>query len=81
MEKLRQGYDLNDIVQITKFLEQLVEILSQIDSAIERELYMRNAAQEYDISTQALETELGSSFRKKKKDWSRKTKKMPYPIC
>jgi DNA primase len=75
MERLRQGFNLNDIVQKTRFLEQLVEILSQIDSSIERELYVRKAAEQYEISQQALEAELKKIQRKKRKGLERENKK------
>lgn len=75
IERLRQAYDLTDIVQKTRFLEQLVEILSQIDSAIECELYVRKAANQYQISAQAIEGELKNSRRKKKKVFQQENKK------
>lgn len=63
--KLKGRYNLNDLQQKVKCLSEIVDILSMIDSEVERELYTLKAAKEYEISPESLKAEL-KKVRKKR---------------
>ena len=74
MESLAVEYDLGDIMQKTKFLSKMVELLCTITSAIERELYIKKIAGQYQISSAAIESEVSKAIKKRNKSMQQENK-------
>ncbi|MBN2853155.1 MAG: DNA primase [Clostridia bacterium] len=55
---LRKAYDLNTTDGKIKFLNGVSKAVAQVNNAVEREMYVKNISMKYNVSEQALMTEI-----------------------
>ncbi len=70
--RLRQQYDIYDLSQKILFLEEAAKILSDVDSEMAREAYIKRISVETDISVEAIRTEVSKLIYYKNKKQVRK---------
>ncbi len=70
--RLRQRYDIFDVSQKISFLTEAAKILSEIDSEMTREVYIKRLAAETDISAESIKTEISKLIYYKNKKETRK---------
>lgn len=72
LEKLRAGLDLNDTAMKVEYLRQAVEVLTGIESAVERDVYVLKLSRELGISSDAVRSEVAKVFKRRKASAQRK---------
>lgn len=75
MNRLRRGRDLSDSIERTRFVEQALVQVSQLTSAIERDHYISQLGEEFNIPAEVLRQEVNKIKRRqnqldKKRDMS-----------
>lgn len=58
LDKLRAGLDLADTAQKMDFISKASELISKLDSPVEREIYSSNLSKEFDISPQIIKADV-----------------------
>ena len=58
IQRLKESIDLNNIDGKVKFLNEVAKILSNVYNNLEREIYIKKIAQDYEISQDAIEKEI-----------------------
>lgn len=76
MQYLRRGRNLNDEGEKIRYVEDVLKEISQLDNAIERDHYLRQLADEFSFSLDALNQQLFEigKHEKSKKDFSTRSK-------
>ncbi len=64
--KLSESYNLEEIPQKVEFLKKVTEVLLDIESPIERELYSQKVAKDYELAPNAIAMELTRLYKAKK---------------
>lgn len=64
MDRLRRGRDLNDSIERTRYVEQVLEEVAQLSSAIERDHYISQLGEEFHIPTEVLRQEVNKIKRR-----------------
>ncbi len=72
LEKLRAGLDLNDTAMKVEYLRQAMNVLTAIESAVERDVYVLKLSRELGISAESVRDEVARSFKRKKAAAQRK---------
>ncbi|MBQ8892808.1 MAG: DNA primase [Clostridia bacterium] len=72
LEKLKAGMDLNDTAMKLEYLRQAVEVLTGIQSAVERDVYVLKLSRELGISSDAVRAEVEKGIKRKKAAVQRK---------
>ncbi len=67
LEKLRAGLDLNDTAMRLDYLRQAVGLLSGIESAVERDVYIGKLSRELTISPESVRQEVERSRKRRSK--------------
>lgn len=62
---LKRGKNLSNPKEQADYLEQAINEIAKIDQAIEREIYLKQLAAEFDINLEALRQQLADSLRTK----------------
>lgn len=75
LESQKRKYDLTDEDQRIRYLDEAIEVISELSRAVERDHYLRKLAEEFQISLDALKEEMRKYVRQKKK--SSKEHQMP----
>lgn len=83
LDKCESGVDLNTEMGRVEFLNKASKILAEIESPLEREVYISRTSKKCDISVQVLKSHIDSILRKsirteKKKQWQNITAKATY---
>ena len=61
---LRNKYDIKNVNDKIKFLNEIAKLISNIDNTMEREIYIERIAKEYDISKEAIYAEVNKLLYK-----------------
>src|SRR5690606_30182193 len=72
LDTLKKQFHLQDEDQRIQYLSKAIDVISQLPKAIERDHYLRKLAQEFDLSLDALKTELRKTLVAQKKEGSSK---------
>lgn len=72
MDKLLEGYDLDDTAQKMQFIEKACEIISNLDSAVEREIYASKLSKLIDVTAEVIRADVE---RRRKQLLSKQRKK------
>lgn len=67
LESLKKHYQLQDEDQRMRYLTEALKVISELPQAIERDHYLRKLATEFQISLEALKTELRKVHKQKKR--------------
>lgn len=67
MDKIELQYNLEDTVEKIEFIEKIAKFLSNIKSSVEREIYIKMAAQKTGISAESISAQIDAETRKNKK--------------
>ncbi len=70
--RLRQQYNIVDLSQKISFLEEAAKILSEIDSEMAREAYIKRVSAQTDITVEAIRTEVSKLIYYKNKKAAKK---------
>ena len=66
MSRLELNYDLNLTEQKVKFLQEVAQRLSELESSIEQTLYAEEISQHYGIDPQVIKAEIAQSVKRRK---------------
>lgn len=55
---IKQKYDINDVEQKIRFIEEVATLISELQNAVEQEIYTKQISTEYKIDIDALKTEI-----------------------
>ena len=77
VKNLKKTLDLNNVNDKIKFLNEIAKTISQIDNSIERELYIDKIANSYDISKEAINSEVNKIIYKNNTANIKTLEKMP----
>lgn len=72
---IKEKYDLTDETAKIDFVSEASKMLSEVDSTVEREIYVRNIARETEISEKAIFTEINKLMAKNQKSAEIKVKR------
>lgn len=72
---IKEKYDLTDETAKIDFVSEASKMLSEVDSSVEREIYVRNIARETEISEKAIFTEINKLMAKNQKSAEIKVKR------
>ncbi len=72
LEKLKAGMDLNDTAMKVEYLRQAIGVLTGIESAVERDVYVLKLSKELGISSESVRAEVNKVFKRKKSAAQRK---------
>lgn len=72
---IKEKYDLTDETAKIDFVYEASKMLSEVDSSVEREIYVRNIARETEISEKAIFTEINKLMAKNQKSAEIKVKR------
>lgn len=72
LEKLKAGMDLNDTAMKVEYLRQAIGVLTGIESAVERDVYVLKLSKELGISSESVRGEVNKVFKRKKTAAQRK---------
>lgn len=64
MHKIEKQYNLDDAVEKLEFIEQIAKILANISNKVEREIYIKQAARQADISAESITAQTEAIMRK-----------------
>ena len=64
IKNIKAGYNLNNAKDKIAFLKKITSILSSVENKIEREIYIDQISEQYDISKQALYAEVNKALYK-----------------
>ena len=76
IKMIKDKYNLENVNDKIKFLKEITKILSNVENKIEREIFIENIANKYNISKEAIYAEVNKNFYKNKNS-SNLTKKIP----
>lgn len=65
LDKLKAGLDLSDTAMKLEYLRNAVKVLTEIQSAVERDVYIMKLSRELDISSDAVRDEVQKARRRK----------------
>ena len=65
IKMIRTKYNIDNPKDKIRFLKEITKILSEVDNKIEREIYIENIAERYDISKEAIYGEVNKKLSKK----------------
>lgn len=68
---IRSRYTLNDETERMKFIHEALEEISRLTSAVERDYYLRQIAEEFHLSLEAIKQEQKKIFKQQKKAGNR----------
>lgn len=66
--KLEKQYNLDDTVEKLEFIEQIAKILANMESDVEREIYIKKTARKTDISPESIAVQVDNLMRKSRKN-------------
>lgn len=67
LQQLHKGVDLNDEDQKLKLIQQALEVITDLPAAVERDHYMRQLAQNYNLSLEAIKVQQRQLYYRRKK--------------
>lgn len=67
LERIKRHFNLADEDQRLKCLEESIQVIAELTRAVERDHYLRKLAKEFQVSLDALKTELNKYLRQKQK--------------
>lgn len=65
IKMIRTKYNIDNPKDKIRFLKEITKVLSEVDNKIEREIYIENIAERYDISKEAIYGEVNKKLSKK----------------
>ena len=68
IKMLKQKYDIENANDKIKFLKELTRILSSVENKIEREIYVDKISKQYNISKEAIYSEINKNLYKESKE-------------
>ncbi|MBO8164092.1 MAG: DNA primase [Brevibacillus sp.] len=66
LKQLRSRYVIRDESDKARFVQQALEIISQLPSAVERDMYERQLAEEFSLTLDAIKVESRKAYRRQK---------------
>ncbi|MBP3951284.1 DNA primase [Bacillus suaedae] len=77
MQFLRKGKNLNDESERMQYIESVLAEMSSLTRAVERDHYLRQIAEEFSLSLDALKQEQNQLYRAKEKQYKAKENRSP----
>jgi DNA primase len=71
LQVIQSRYDTKDETEQIKYINEALEEIARLDSAVERDHYLRQLADEFNLSLEALKTEQYKIFKRQKKSAGR----------